>query len=198
MKLLLRIFCSVFIPQLLILFAPHSLGQRAIPPAANPTRTQSSILDGAKVFSAFQSAYGNLQSATIAPGTFRLARHASTSRRLLKGELVLSASARGYQFYSARTVASHGTYGDFGIFRYENSKWKLYVLDSDGNEFVSGGDDIRTDGDTLALYTKGTNFEEFVVWQRISGEHVTEKYLARELSRMKALLERLLTKRASK
>jgi outer membrane protein OmpA-like peptidoglycan-associated protein len=172
------------------------------PHAANPTRTQSSILNAAAVFPAFQSAYGTLQSATIAPGRFRLVRHAGT-RRLLEGELVLSTSAQGYQFYSAIMVAGSETDGDFGFLRYENSQWKFYwTVDSDNKiGITSVGEDIRTDGDTIAWYTKRTNFEEFVVWQRISGKHVTEKDLARTLSDMKAQLaqlESLLPERASK
>jgi len=128
-----------------------------------------------------------------------LARHESSSRRLLKGELVVSASDFGYPFYSAETIAGSGTSsGNNGILRYENSKWNVYHLMANGDEFTQRGYDVRTDGDTIAWYTKGSNFEEFEVWQRISGEYVTDRSLARELTRIKPIFDDILIKRASK
>jgi hypothetical protein len=180
--------------------APTSVttaGPKATPNAV-PERLQSRLVNAAEVLPTFQAAYGDLHSTTIAPGTFRMVRHESTVRQFLKGELIVSASPWGYKYYWAETVAGSGTAGYFGLLRYENAKWNLYRLTTEGEEFTVSGEDIRIEGDTIAKYTKGSNFEEFVVWQRIIGEHVTDKYLARELSRVETIYGPILAKRASK
>ena len=162
-------------------------------------RAQTKGLRDGELAAVFASEYGDLHASTIAPGRFRLARHESSSRRLLKGELVMTErSSLGYLYYSAETIAGSGTAGDFGHLRYEGSAWNVYRLDSNGAEFSSSGPQIRTDGDTIAWYTKGSNFEEFTIWQRITGEQPADKYVARELVRMKTLVDELIAKRTAR
>jgi hypothetical protein len=84
-----------------------------------------------------------------------------------------------------------------GILRYENSKWNVYSLMADGQEFTTGGKDIRTDGETIAWFTKGSNFVEFSVWQRVREPHTTERYVARELASTKQIFDEIFAKRVA-
>jgi hypothetical protein len=162
------------------------------------TRAKTTRLRDEELLGAFLSDYGNLDAATIAPGRYWLARHESSSRRLFRGELVVNEpSSLGYLYYSAETIAGTGTSGGFGHLRFERSTWNNYALDIYGKEFVSSGHQIKTDDDTIAWYTKGSNFEELRVWQKIIGDQAPDRYIARELTKMKTLVDELLAKRAA-
>jgi hypothetical protein len=149
---------------------------------------------------AFASEYGALHAATISPGRFHLSRHESSllSHGLLKGELVIAGfSPLGFPWYWAETSVGSGTFGDFGFLRYEGSAWKLYEL-GDKSAEVRMGDQIQTDGDTIAWFRKESNLEEFTVWQRITGKQPSDEDIMRELGQMKTLADEVIARRAER
>jgi len=173
---------------------PVTMPPVAAPPTANPMPPQARVVNASEVLPIFLSIYGNLNATAIAPGVFKLVRSDNTLSRIVKGGLVLKNTDLGYIFNSAETVSGSGTFGYSGIFRFENKKWENFYIDSNAEVRQSRGHIIKTDGDTFAEYTKGANFEGFMVWQRVSDENVLDKDVIRVISQTKKNNEELYRK----
>ena len=191
-------FSPVPILMFLMIVSTLLLSQDPAKAEGKPFRTQTSDLDEAGILPEFEAAYSQLNATGIAPGTFHLERYEGTMRRLLKGKLVLSDSPVGSPVYFAVTIKGSRTLIEpFGLLRYENSKWSFYLLDTEGNEDCADYE-IRTDGNTIAIFIKGLNFTELMVWQRNIEDDATDKYLERELSRMKTIVDEVVARRLSR
>jgi hypothetical protein len=163
--------------------------------AAEPVRTESIGLDEGGIINTFKLNYCPLFSADIADGTFHLVRYEGTARRLLKGKMVINSSPIGKTCLSAVTVQGSRTLTDhFGLLRLFLCDWRSISLDKDGKEHLTGGQVVKTDGNTIAIITKGINFMELQVWKRNLDEDRTDRYLERELARVKPILDSLVFK----
>lgn len=163
--------------------------------AAEPVRTESIGLDEGGIINTFKLNYCPLFSTDIADGTFQLVRYEGTSRRLVKGKMVINSSPIGKTCHSAVTVQGSGTMTDhFGLLRLFLCEWRSISLDKNGKESLTGGQVIKTDGNTIAIITKGINFMELQVWERNLDEDRTDRYLERELARVKPILDSLVFK----
>lgn len=66
--------------------------------------------------------------------------------------------------------------------------WRWFWLSSDGHLYDSDTE-ILTDGNTLAIFTFGINFSQYVVWQRIDGSVAVDQKLEKALSKLKIMMD---------
>ncbi len=167
---------------------------------AGPVRFVPTNLDARKsdLYRMFLSQYGTLRTSTFVPGTFKLMSQEGDKRRLLNGELVLedTVDKSCYYIYSIVTADGSGTIPDESgsLLRYENNTWNLYRLTDDGSEVQTTGVVIRTDGNRLVWYSRGSSSEELVVWERKQNSDVQDQFLGEELSRTQKIASRRFIK----
>ena len=148
----------------------NGTGYRASSPPASLDIRNSDL------YKMFLLDYGNLKGEAIISGDFELVRkerkahgHQSFSEGQPKGGVRIVSSDEGVPllFCSTRSLAESGKYfSDIGNFRYENGQWNVYDFKEDGSESKVTGDEVKTNGELLAWYRRGPDFEEFTVWKR--------------------------------
>ncbi len=158
-------------PQLVTkLSTNNGRGDRVNLPTANIDALKGDL------YGKFVSKYGSLNSLTLASGNFELIHkeyktkgHDSLIGQATKGVLTINSSPRAFSHFfcsTLKTAESEAYVSDIGVLSYPDGQWIIDDLKKDGTSLRVTGVEFKTNGNLIAWYRSGPDFEEFIVWER--------------------------------